>query len=60
MINEENSAGMTEATHETIAMATVPCQIWNNTYDLSIALKEGTIFPELNKPFFLGGDSNGR
>ena len=34
-----------------IAIATVPCQQWSEPYDLAKALKEGTIFPELNKPF---------
>ena len=33
------------------AMAYVPCQQFNNTYDLCYALSVGTIFPELCKPF---------
>ena len=41
-----------------IAMATIPCQSWNETYDLDKALKEGTIFPELNKVFYCGGDED--
>lgn len=41
-----------------IAMATIPCQTWKETYDLCKALKEGTIFPELNKPFYCGGDED--
>lgn len=43
-----------------IAIATVPCQQWSEPYDLAKALKEGTIFPELNKPFYMGGDDNVR
>lgn len=43
---------------QTIAMATIPCQKWKDTYDLCKALKEGTIFPELNKPFYCGGDED--
>lgn len=34
-----------------LAMAYVPWQQWNNTYDLDRALMTGTIFPELDKPF---------
>ncbi len=34
-----------------LAMAYVPWQQWNNTYDLDRALMVGTIFPELDKPF---------
>lgn len=45
---------------QTIAIATVPCQKWSEPYDLAKALKEGTIFPELNKPFYMGGDDNVR
>lgn len=43
-----------------IAIASVPCQKWSEPYDLAKALKEGTIFPELNKPFYMGGDDNVR
>ena len=35
-----------------LAMATVPKQTWCEPYDLCTALKEGTIFPCLNMPFF--------
>lgn len=38
-----------------IAMAYVPKQQWNGTYDLCEGLKKGTIFPELDKPFMVGG-----
>lgn len=34
-----------------IAMAYVPWQRFGQTYDLSKALRAGTIFPELDKPF---------
>ena len=33
------------------AMAYVPCQKFETTYDLCYALKVGTIFPQLCKPF---------
>lgn len=40
-----------------LAMAYVPIQHFQNTYDLQTALVVGTIFPELNKPFkgYAGG-----
>ena len=34
-----------------LAMAYVPVQQLKNTYDAESGLCEGTIFPELNKPF---------
>lgn len=34
-----------------IAMAYVPYQKWEQTYDVNIALCRGTIFPSLDKPF---------
>ena len=34
-----------------VAMAYVPCQNFAMTYDLSYALKVGTVFPQLCKPF---------
>ena len=37
--------------HLPLAMAYVPCQKFTTTYDTSYALKVGTIFPDLCKPF---------
>ena len=37
--------------HYPIAMAYVPIQTFQSTYDLNCALEVGTIFPELHKPF---------
>ncbi|MDD3221131.1 MAG: spore coat associated protein CotJA [Clostridia bacterium] len=34
-----------------IAMAYVPIQTFQTTYELNKALEVGTIFPELHKPF---------
>lgn len=34
-----------------LAMAYVPMQRWERTYDLDVALDRGTIFPELDLPF---------
>lgn len=41
-----------DCTAEHLAMASVPMQKSQNVYTPSKALKEGTIFPELNLPFF--------
>lgn len=34
-----------------LAMAFVPRQRWETPYDFDVALKRGTIFPALDKPF---------
>ena len=34
-----------------LAIAYVPWQHWNETYQLDKAMHVGTIFPELDKPF---------
>lgn len=45
--------------NEHLAIASVPLQKWGRIYDEKEALKNGTIFPELNKPFFVTAESNG-
>lgn len=35
-----------------LAMAYVPWQCFDHVYEVDKALNYGTIFPELNKPFF--------
>lgn len=42
----------------TVTMAYVPWQYFCKTYDLDEALRVGTIFPELNKPFYGRGGRN--
>lgn len=37
-----------------LAMAYVPWQQWGEVYPLNTGLSRGTIFPELDKPFFKG------
>ncbi len=37
-----------------LAMAYVPWQQWGEIYPLNTGLQRGTIFPELDKPFFKG------
>lgn len=34
-----------------VAMAYVPMQSWEKTYDVATGLSRGTIFPSLDKPF---------
>lgn len=38
-----------------LAIATVPLQPWETPYDAATALKQGTIFPCLDKPFYVTG-----
>ena len=46
---------------EKLAIAAVPVQEWGDVYDREEALKRGTVFPELDLPFFAadGEDSRG-
>ncbi|MDO4439899.1 MAG: spore coat associated protein CotJA [Eubacteriales bacterium] len=41
-----------------LAMAYVPWQKWEDTYDVHQGLECGTIFPALNKPFYGKGGWN--
>ncbi|WP_460645423.1 spore coat associated protein CotJA [Lacrimispora brassicae] len=36
-------------------MAYVPWQRWQQVYSVDVAISVGTIFPDLNKPFIMGG-----
>ena len=38
-----------------LAIATIPMQPWETPYDAATALKQGTIFPCLDKPFYVTG-----
>ena len=51
---------MQHVDHMIPAMAYVPMQRFEQIYDLSTALKNGTLFPELCKPFGGGGGGGGR
>lgn len=42
----------------TLAMATVPLQPWEPPYDPEKALRQGTIFPGLDKPFYVVSGSD--
>lgn len=43
-----------------LAIATIPMQPWETPYDGAKALKQGTIFPKLDMPFYVtGGGPNG-
>lgn len=39
-----------------LAMVQVPMQAWEDVYDPKDALQAGTLFPSLDKPFFMGGE----
>ena len=42
-----------------LAIATIPMQPWVTPYEPAKALKQGTMFPNLDLPFFVtGGGSN--
>lgn len=41
-----------------LAITTVPMQPWEQPYSPEKALAEGTIFPCLNLPFFIGGEAH--
>jgi hypothetical protein len=43
----------------TLAIASVPKQPLGELYDLKTALKKGTLFKNLDMPFFMGGDDSG-
>lgn len=43
-----------------LAIASVPIQKWGETYDVKKALEIGTIFKELNKPFFAVDSTAGK
>lgn len=38
-----------------LGMPKMPIQQWTNISDLHSGLKAGTIFPDLDKPFHMGG-----
>lgn len=41
-----------------LAIPKVPIQQWGQIYELDKALAEGTIFPELNMPFFIAAENS--
>lgn len=43
-------------TQQELAIASVPAQSWGQVYDQEKALRIGTIFKDLNKPFFKADD----
>lgn len=43
-----------------LGIASVPKQVWGDLYDVKTALREGTLFKDLNMPFFMGGDNVGK
>lgn len=52
-----NSMGMDKCCcGSSLGITSIPIQEWKETFDLPKALQLGTLFPELHKPFYLGGD----
>ena len=43
-----------------LAMAAIPMQICGQLYEPEEALARGTVFKELDLPFFMGGGIDGR
>lgn len=43
-----------------LGMATVPKQQFGELYELDTALKCGTVFKDLDLPFYMGGDKYGQ
>jgi hypothetical protein len=43
-----------------LAIATVPKQPLGELFDLKTALKKGTLFKNLDMPFFMGGEDCGQ
>ena len=43
-----------------LAMAAIPMQIYGQLYEPEEALARGTVFKELDLPFFMGGGIDGR
>ena len=44
-----------EVPHLCLAIATIPIQPWETPYEPARALKQGTIFPSLDLPFYKQG-----
>lgn len=53
MLNEQNYKQTTALPENPVpAMAYIPFQQWDDTYEVSTGYNAGTIFPVLNKPFY--------
>lgn len=58
-MNHEMTNNNAAPTASELAMPKMPMQQWSSIYDLRAGLKAGTIFPDLDKPFYMGGVSLG-
>lgn len=47
---------MNEAQKQPLAITTMPIQQWSTTYDDGKALHVGTLFPDLDLPFYMAAD----
>ncbi|HIU77015.1 MAG TPA: spore coat associated protein CotJA [Candidatus Pelethocola excrementipullorum] len=55
--NELKSDSFKQTCNCVLGIAAVPIQQFGSVYDNCKALKRGTIFPDLDLPFFAGGDN---
>ena len=53
--NCKSSAPKSPEAELVLAMATVPMQTWETVYEPAVGLRQGTIFPGLDKPFYVTG-----
>ena len=59
-MNMSPSANSPECTGQVLAMAYVPWQHLDTVYEPEDGFCRGTIFPELDKPWMVGGGGCGR
>jgi hypothetical protein len=53
--NANNNVGTSQRNEKSLAMVYPVKQNWQNIYDPQIGLQKGTIFEELNLPFYQSG-----
>ncbi len=54
-----NNSGTSSSIGLPLAITTIPVQPWETPYEQQIALKQGTIFPSLDLPFYVTDPSGG-
>lgn len=56
----ENNMPSIESSNDILTMAFVNMQPLDTVYSLSEALRRGTLFPDIDKPFLAGGKTHER
>lgn len=56
----ENNMPSIESSNDILTMAFVNMQPLDTVYSLSEALRRGTLFPDIDKPFLAGGKDHER